>query len=262
MTAQDYVGKVIIVGENIASITIKSAEGDTLNGEFKKGDAPAIPMPIKLANLEKMIADKVWKLAGASTEHTEKTEGTEKPTPNPSRREGSKPKSKTDKPKSKTEKTEDKQEAPVTGSLKYETYVNKKGKTCAKIVGFTEDDAAYKEAASIHASASYTKDKKGNKTLYLCFGPRYAAAAKDVCDALNAGKTLADCQAIIDKATEERQQKREEWKAKRAAARTEGTEKTESTEKGYTAEEVAAMLKAVADGKPIPEEIKKIMSAA
>ena len=88
MTAQDYVGKVIIVGENIASITIKSAEGDTLNGEFKKGDAPAIPMPIKLANLEKMIADGVWKLAGASTEKTEK------PTPNPSRREGSKPKSK------------------------------------------------------------------------------------------------------------------------------------------------------------------------
>ena len=274
MTAQDYVGKVIIVGENIASITIKSAEGDTLNGEFKKGDAPAIPMPIKLANLEKMIADKVWKLGltpdsspkgeGSSKTSTESTEApsnspgvgelpkskTDKPKSKPS-----KPKSKTDKPKSKTEKTEDKQEAPVMGSLKYETYVNKKGKTCAKIVGFTEDDAAYKEAASIHASASYTKDKKGNKTLYLCFGPRYAAAAKDVCDALNAGKTLADCQAIIDKATEERQQKREEWKAKRAAAR------TEKAEKVYTEKEVADLIKRVVAGDAEAMRIVNEMAA-
>ena len=272
MTAQDYVGKVIIVGENIASITIKSAEGDTLNGEFKKGEAPAIPMPIKLANLEKMIADKVWKLGltpapspkGEGSSKTS-TESTEAPSNSPGvgelpKSKPGKPKSKPSKPKSKTEKTEDKQDAPVTGSLKYETYVNKKGKTCAKIVGFTEDDAAYKEAASIHASASYTKDKKGNKTLYLCFGPRYAAAAKDVCDALNAGKTLADCQAIIDKATEERQQKREEWKAKRAAARTESAEKTEGTEKGYSAEDVAAMLKKVLAGEKLPDDIAKLVA--
>jgi hypothetical protein len=50
----------------------------------------------------------------------------------------------------------------------------------------------------------------------LCFGPRYAAAAKDVCKAMNDGKSFEDCKAIIDKATEERAAKREEWKQKRA----------------------------------------------
>ena len=153
--------------------------------------------------------------------------------------------------------------------LRYETYENKKGKTCAKITGFDEGDAMLnrENAERIHASSTYERDKKGDKHFMLIFGPRYAAAAKDVCKAMNQGKTLADCQAIIDQATEERTQRREEWKAKRAAylATKEGegaevkpeTVKPE-TKQGYSSEDLINMLSRVLKGDVgvIPEDIR------
>lgn len=259
-TAQDYVGKVIIVGDNVASIRIISAEGDTMQGEFKKGDAAAIPMPVTMANLQKMLTSGVWKLSGEESRETTtakddveevedvkvEPDGSEKA--KSGKANGAKKVDiKTEQPKaeSKPKVKEPKAEKKTTNvKLSYETYTNKKGKTCARIVGFTEGAMTPQEAMGLHASFSYTKD--GNKKVWLLtFGPRYAEAAKDVCDALNAGKSLADAQAIIDATTEERAKKREEWKQKKV----------------YTAKDVAAILDSVIHGADIPEEIAKYMAA-
>lgn len=171
--------------------------------------------------------------------------------------------------KTKTEKT------TAKGNLVYQTYKNKKGKVCAKIMGFKEDDAAYKSGMELHGSASY-ETVKGERVYALYFGPRYADAAKQVCEVLNSGKSVAEAKAIIDSTTEERVKAREEWKAKRteyvaakdaaksdtAVQKTAAKSKTEKSESAYTASEVAAMLKSIMAGADIPEEIKKVMKAA
>ena len=116
----------------------------------------------------------------------------------------------------------------------------------------SETDAAYQQAAAIHASASYERDKDGNKQFYLCFGPRYAEAAKQVCEALNAGKPIEDAIAIIDKATEERAVKREEGRRKREEykAQTSAVSTQTSTEKTYTQTELAEWLRKLNAGDP------------
>lgn len=170
--------------------------------------------------------------------------------------------------KTKTEKTTSK------GNLVYKTYKNKKDKVCAKILGFKEDDAAYKAGMELHGSASY-ETVNGERIFALYFGPRYAEAAKQVCEALNAGKSVAEAKAIIDSTTEERAKAREEWKAKRAdyLAKREAAPKqtakakaekgeVKKSETAYSAADVAAMLKDIMAGADIPEAIKKAMKAA
>lgn len=138
---------------------------------------------------------------------------------------------------------------PATGKLTYQTYektkVNKTtGKpytvTHAKIMGFAATDEAYQRGVELHGAAS-GEMVDGVKVLGLYFSHRYAAAAKLVCDALNAGKPFAECVAIIDNATEENAKKREEWKQKieerkqkreeRKAAREANTDSTDKTDK-------------------------------
>jgi len=260
MKAADLIGKVIIVGDNVASITIKSAEDDTLQGEFKKGDAAAIPMPIKLAQLEKMLSDKVWKLQGDTAAETPADEVEEV---DDIKVEPAKTTAKTiEMPKAKKSGKPKKQEpkAKADGKLTYSTYTNKKGKTCARILGFGENDPAYVNAADLHGSATYERNKDGGKTFYLIFGPRYADAAKEVCDALNAGKALKDCQSIIDKATEERARTREEWKQKREERK--AAKEDEPKGKTYTEAEVADLIKRVVAGDKEAMEIVNAMSKA
>ena len=154
-------------------------------------------------------------------------------------------------------------------NLVYQTYKNKKGKVCAKIMGFKEDDAAYKSGMDLHGSASY-ETVNGERIYALYFGPRYTDAAKQVCEALNAGKSVAEAKAIIDSTTEERAKAREEWKAKRAeyvakkeaAPKQTAKAKAEKGEAAYSAADVAAMLKDIMAGADIPEAIKKAMKAA
>lgn len=167
-----------------------------------------------------------------------------------------------------------------SSALSYSTYEkakeNKKtGKTYkvthAKIMGFKETDEVYQHGTEIHGSASY-ETVNGQRVYGLYFSHRYAAAAKDVCEALNAGKTLADCKAIIDAATETNAKKREEWKAKTAKWAAERKERkeakakakeTKATEpKTYSAEEVIAMMKAVIAGGEIPENIDAALKTA
>lgn len=172
---------------------------------------------------------------------------------------------------------------PATGKLTYATYektkVNKTTKkeytvTHAKIMGFAATDEAYQRGVELHGAVS-GEMVDGVKVLGLYFSHRYAAAAKLVCDALNAGKPFAECVAIIDNATEENAKKREEWKAKieerkqkreeRKAAKNQPSAVSPQTsgEKSYTLDEVAAMLgKLLPDGAAKVDDIKKLLKAA
>lgn len=288
MTAQDYVGKTINVNGSNNFYTVKSADGEKLTAEFHMGDR-VMTCPIPISQLQAMVTAGKWTIcddAPATAELIDKDNQptaqtvTTKPTTTEPKKSGNKrqPKpAKSDQPKPtksvKKPETATETKSKPSSKLRYETYKNKKGKTCARIVGFSDGDAILERgnAERIHASSTYERDKKGVKHYMLIFGPRYADAAKDVCRAMNEGKTLDDCQSIIDAATEERVQKREEWKAKRAAylanRESEGAEvkkpadvKSE-TKQGYSSEDVAAMLKKIMAGGAIPEEIKRAMEA-
>ena len=280
MTAQDYVGKTINVNGSNNFYVLKSADGDKLTAEFHMGDR-VMPCPIPMSQLKTMVDAGKWSICEAPAvaeeskpvaEPTAKTV-TPKPTatePKKSKRQTKPAKSEQPKPtKSVKPEAATETKAKESGKLSYETYTNKKGKTCARIVGFAEGDAMLERgnAERIHASSTYERDKKGVKHYMLIFGPRYADAAKEVCQALNEGKTLDDCQAIIDAATQERAHRREEWKAKRAAylanRENEGAEvkPAETKVAGYSSEDVAAMLKKIMAGGAIPEEIKRAMAA-
>lgn len=237
--AADLIGKTILAGKS-AKYVVKAVDGDRLTTEFTIGNNEPMQCPVPWAQVQKMLENGTWSIEGADA--TSKVQGDEV---QGTKSEPEKPKAKTE-PKAKPKKT--KQE--VKGNYTYATYTNKKGKKCAKITGVTEESEAYQHAAELHASGSFERDKQGNKQFYLCFGPRYAEAAKQVCEAMNAGKSLAQLKAIIDKQTADNAQKREEWKAKRANGNA-----------GYTAEQVAQMLNAVMSGGELPEDIKQAMAA-
>jgi len=168
------------------------------------------------------------------------------------------------------------------GKLTYATYEKQKtnkttGKpytvTHAKIMGFAATDEAYQRGVELHGAVS-GEMVDGVKVLGLYFSHRYTEAAKMVCDALNAGKTFAECVAIIDNATEENAKKRQEWKAKieerkqkreerKAAKNQPSAVSCQTSEKSYTLDEVAAMLgKLLPDGAAKVDDIKKLLKAA
>lgn len=248
--AADLIGKTILAGKS-AKYVVKAVDGDRLNTEFTIGNNEPMQCPVPWAQVQKMLEAGTWSIEGADA--TSKVQGDEV---QGTKSEPEKPKAETE-PKAKPKKT--KQE--VKGNYTYATYRNKKGKKCAKITGVTEQDEAYQHAPELHASGSFERDKQGNKQFYLCFGSRYAEAAKQVCEAMNQGKSLAQLKAIIDKQTADNAQKREEWKAKRAERAEQANGNTNENAKGYTAEQVAQMLNAVMSGGELPEDIKQAMAA-
>lgn len=278
MKAADLIGKVLILGDGNSKYAIKSVEGDKLQCDFIRGDGAPVQVPMTLSQIETMLANGKGYWEGDTPDGesvpasdvvignvetveevsaiTPKKPATAIPTEKPKAEKSVKSK-KQDKPKAKAEPTQ-------MGVLKYETYTNRKGKMCARIVGLNEDDAAYQQAAELHASATYERTKKGDKVYLLIFGPRYADAAKDVCDLLNMGKPLADCRAIIDNATEERAKQREEWKSKREErkAQAETTAEPKTVKSGYSAEAVAKILKDVMNGGKLPKDIEDAMTKA
>ena len=284
LQAADLIGKSIVIGENIATIKVESAEGENLSCKFcKEGQADA-PMPLTVAAIESKVAAGLWRILGteqptAGTESAEKTEGTEEPTIEKPKVRVVQPKGFAEKvepkvePKAKSEKPKAK---PQTSNLKTqtskyrnETYVREKdgkSKTLARIWGVTEQDDAYTQAIQLRASVSYAKDKDGNKQFYLSFGRRYVKAAEEVCKALNAGKPIAECIAIIERATEENEKKREEWKAKVAERNAQAENKPKADTKGektYTESYIADLLtRAANEEKAAMEEINRIMSKA
>lgn len=75
MKAADLIGKTIIVGENIATIIIKSADGDTLQTEFKKADSPiGMPLPVTMENLRQQIESGAWKIDNANEDENDNPE--------------------------------------------------------------------------------------------------------------------------------------------------------------------------------------------
>lgn len=271
LQAADLIGKVLVLSDGKSKYVIKSAEGDKLSAEFSRGEGAAANVSLTVAQVESMISagKAAWsddvvqgsKVQGSS-ETVEEVEEVSAITP-------TKPVAQTVtmEPKKKSEGRGKKEDgrgkksdvSHQPSALKYETYTNKKGKTCAKISGLTENHPAYVNCADLHGSASYEKDKQGDKVFYMVFGPRYAEAAKEVCELLNKGKTLADCKAIIDQATEARAQQRDEWKARRAERS--ASQPAAETKQGYSDKDVAEMLKKIMAGEAIPENIKAAMAA-
>jgi len=261
MKAADLIGKTIVNKDGTMQYRVMNVDGDKLTVEFVAGGRPAVTMPMPWAQVEKLISGG-WTIAESEECRVKSEEGSARrpegesqfataaddvedvqPTAKEVKMDQpAKPKV-TLRRKQSQPKAEKKPE-PKSEKLTYTTYQNKAGKTCAKIAGFAEGDAMLERAAaeSIHASSTYERDKKGGKHYMLIFGPRYAAAAKEVCQALNAGKTLDDCKAIIDAATEERQQKREAWKQKQS---------------GYSDQQVADMIVEFLKGGTLPEGVMK-----
>lgn len=262
----DLIGKSVCSGN--AKYVIKSVDGDKVKVDFAMGDNAAKEMTMKAEQIEKLLQGGWTVGEGTAQEPAAKQEApkTDEPTaktvkmepePKPKQEQPAKPKV-TLRKKQPQAKAETK-----TGKLTYSTYTNAKGKTCAKVSGFAETDAAYQKdaAASLHGSATYENTKQG-RVNFLLFGPRYAEVAKTVCQMLNEGKTVADCQAVVDRATEERAQKREEWKQKREAYRQEREGKAQTAkpqgEKLYTAKEIADLLERVMRETPDPEAMAEL----
>lgn len=260
MKVTDLIGKSVCNGN--AKYVIKSVDGDKVTVDFAMGDNAAKEMNMKAEQIEKLLQGG-WTVQGSeecrvkSEEFTTAQEDSkaEEPTAKTVNM-GETKKPRGIMPKSKvTLKRKQPQTEPETkvGKLTYSTYTNAKGKTCAKINGFAETDAAYQQAVSLHGSATYENTKQG-RVNFLLFGPRYAEVAKTVCQMLNEGKTVADCQAVVDAATEERMAKREERKQKRAAYRQEHEGKAQTAkpqgEKLYTAKEIADLMERVMRDDP------------
>ena len=235
LQAADLIGKSIVIGENIATIVVESVSGEILNCVFKKEGQEDGKMPLTVQHIEDKVKNGLWRIEGteptektaAATESAEKTEDTEPTIEKPKVRvvqpkgfaEKSaseekpkvEPKAKSEKPKAEKPQTSNLRSASPLGSSKktqtskyrFETYTREKdgkSKTLARIWGVTEQDDAYKQAIQLRASVSYAKDKDGNKQFYLSFGRRYVKAAEEVCKALNAGKPIAECIAIVENA--------------------------------------------------------------
>lgn len=283
----DLIGKTIVVVNNDKiKYVIKSIEGDKLMTDFCMEGREPMPCPVPMEQLTKMQEAGTWKLEDgnataeeptAEPETTATADEVEEVVDEPIEEPAQTVKMKTEMPKDKAEEkaTKSKPQKPQTkaksdtshqhSALKYETYTTKKGKTGAKIVGFHETDAAYLAGPELHGSKAWENDKQGNKTFCLLFSHRYAKAAEDVCKALNAGKSVADCQAIIDGCTEERAQRREEWRARRDArdnATTNEGEATATTEKLYTEAEVRKAFATLAEASGVDvKEFEPIIEA-
>ena len=193
----------------------------------------------------------------------------EKPKPTAKREEEPKAETKTEEPKAEKPKTsKPKTSKPKSGKpkakaeeekpkLTYETYTSKKGKACARIKGFSEDDAIYQNADAVHASKTWERDKKGNKTYMLVFGPVYAEAAKQLCEAINSGSKEAITAAqeavggALDAHRKEREEKRAEYKARKSAPKP----------KTYTEQEVLELMRRVAAGDKEAMELVNTMAA-
>lgn len=261
----DLIGKSISNGGN-AKYIINSIEGDKVNVTFLMGDSEGKPMTMGVAQVEKLLQGG-WTVSDGE----KKADGGSQKAEEPKAKTVTMEKPKQEKPKAEKPETCNVKPETKAGKLVYSTYTNAKGKACAKISGFAETDAAYQKeaAASLHGSASY-ETVKGERVNFLTFGPRYAEVAKTVCQMLNEGKTVADCQAVVDAATEERAQKREERKQKREAYRQEHEGRSHqpsdinhqaSSGKVYTEQEVADLMRRVIAGDKEAMAIVNAMAA-
>ena len=178
-------------------------------------------------------------------------------------------KPKQEKPKQDKPKQEKPQAKSVAGSTyRVELLPTKDGKQWPKLYGFKDENGAKKLAGKMAKTVTYSwdRDEQGEKRFYLKGGKKYCETFQQLADALNAGDK--DAVAKVCKATV----------AVYEGARSEGRKKSEGrgktedihqpsaishqTSKGYSSEDVAAMLRKVLAGGDVPEDIKKLLQAA
>lgn len=247
----DLIGKSISNGGN-AKYTINSIEGDKVVVTFQMGDSEAKPMTMGVAQVEKLLQGG-WQVSdGTAQEPTQQEKPKAKtvkmePEPKPKAEQPAKPRVTLRK---KQPQTETKAEEPKPqGRLKFVTYKNG-DKEQGRIMGFSADDEAYRRGSDFHGSAYPV-----NGVLCLSFSKKFTPFAKEVCQALNEGKTvddvlamLADYDAKRAAAKAERDAKREEWKSKREG-------------KTYTEAEVADLMRRVIAGDKEAMAIVNAMAA-
>lgn len=257
MKAADLIGKVIVNGN--MKYRVINVDGDKLQVEFTSGDRAAVSMPMPVAQVEKLLAGG-WKFADGTTATETKASEDIKPEKPKAKtvKMGEKPK--TEKPQGKAKGGKSQGQAPDSSQaanqksqsprFTYSTYQNKKGKTCAKIAGLKDDDAVYQKetATALHGSPM------GG---CLLFGKAYVAFAKQLCDALNEGKSIDECKAMLAKYDEKRAADKAQAKAEREERK---AEKPDG--KVYTEQEVADLIKRVIAGDKEAMEIVNAMGKA
>ena len=138
------------------------------------------------------------------------------------------------------------------------TYTTKRGKAGAKIEGFSSDEPAYLRARDLHALASCER-VNGKRVYSLIFGPNFADAARQMCDALNDGAGVEELLDIVDvnyKSLEQKwadkkaeyaekkaQREAEKKAAKTAKAAAKGAKGDSKGEELYTEEQVKERIR-------------------
>ena len=252
MKAADLIGKTIVNG-NMKYVVTGAVDDEKIKVEFTSGDRAPVAMPMRVEQVDKLLAGG-WKFADAAATETNASDDVEevedikpeKPkakTVKMDEPKAEKPKAKTEKPKTEKPKADGKQYA-------YSTYQNKKGKTCARISGFADDDAVYQKdvAAVLHGSPMDG---------CLLFGKAYVAFAKQLCDALNDGKSIEECKSMLAAYDEKRAADKAQAKAEREERK---AEKPDG--KVYTEEEVADLIKRVIAGDKEAMDIVNAMGKA
>lgn len=157
-------------------------------------------------------------------------------------------------PETETETEEEVEETPkpkakarkraTKGRYVYATYITHRGKAGAQITGFTPDDEAYKRARDLHGLTS-REWVNGKRVYSLVFGPNFADAAKNMCDALNDGAGMDELLDIVDVNYKSLEQK---WAEKKA-------EYAEKKAKREAEKKAAKTAKAAAKGASKDEQL-------
>ncbi|MBP3212630.1 MAG: hypothetical protein J6M41_08730 [Prevotella sp.] len=257
MKVADLIGKSVCNGN--AKYVIKSVDGDKVKVDFAMGDNAAKEMTMKAEQIEKLLQGG-WTV-GEGTAAAQEAPKAEEPNDKEVKIERRKVTLKKKQPQSEAKTEEPKQEQAKVGSYTFKTYTRptKSGgtKTLGRIDGLQEGDELLERgvAEKLHASPMY--DKVGDKKVWwLSFGKRYVDAAAEVCQALNDGRSLEDCVAIVDAQTEENHAQSEAYRKKneeRRAAKQQG--------KVYTEAEVADLMRRVIAGDKEALSIVNAMAA-
>jgi DNA-binding transcriptional MerR regulator len=108
-------------------------------------------------------------------------------------------------------------------------------------------------------------DRDGErKVWWLSFGKRYVEAGRKVCQALNEGRSLDDCQAIVDAQTDEnhaQSEARRKQNAERKQKREAKAQTAKPQGKTYTEAEVADLMRRVIAGDKEAMAIVNAMAA-
>ena len=262
MKATDLIGKSISNGSN-AKYTINAIEGDKVSVTFQMGDSDGKPMTMGVAQVEKLLQGG-WTVGdGTAQEPVAKQEQakTEEPAAKTVTMEQPKqeePKAEQPaKPRVTLRKKQPQAEEPETkaGRLKFVTYKNG-DKEQGRIMGFSADDEAYRRGNDFHGSAYPV-----NGVLCLSFSKKFTSFAKEVCQALNEGKTVDDVLAMLADYDAKRAAAKAERDAKRRNHQTSAVNPQPSSGKTYTEAEVADLMRRVIAGDQEAMAIVNAMAA-